>query len=61
MTCCDVMKCDMMLYVFVIWLYLYGETPLHFASGYDHVAVAELLMRRGANINIQDEVSILLR
>lgn len=34
-----------------------GQTPLHCAAGGGHLAVATLLLDRGATIEAQDEVS----
>lgn len=33
-------------------------TPLSLASQFGHIAVAELLVRQGVDVNIQDNVSI---
>ena len=32
-----------------------GRTPLHYAAMYGHKEVAELLIAKGANVNVKDE------
>ena len=37
----------------------YGYTPLHRAAGRNSLAVAELLIRSGADVHARDEVSLI--
>ena len=37
--------------------YQYGDTPLHAASGNGQVSVAEMLLQRGADVNLADKVT----